>query len=130
MDEGVPGHVRDFLTGKVRSLMTLELLLQVARGGPDRGWTPGEAGRELRCAPVWAEAEMRRLAHLGLLHLEEGSPPRFGLAPDAVPGPLAWLLAGYPELRYSIIQVMYPAPGGPVQSFTDAFRLRKERPDG
>lgn len=131
MGDAVPDDVRKLLTEHVRSLMALELLLLVCAQG-EREWSALDLERELRSSREWTDLELRHLVGSGLITAIEGQPPRFRChvhatdAKDAV----AWLAKSYPERRFSIIQVLYPPAPGPIQSFADAFKIRKERRDG
>ncbi len=53
----------------VDSVGALELLLLV-RGQPDRVWTRDAVREELACPPAWAERELERLRHGGLVRRE------------------------------------------------------------
>ena len=127
----MPSEVRAFLNSRVRSLMALELLLMV-RAGSDREWSAAELERELRAATAWTERELAHLASHGLLVETSASPARYRYAGRGTPSDEAveWLASSYPERRFSIIQILYAAPASPIEQFADAFKLRKERPDG
>jgi len=130
LEEPVPPEVARFLAGCVRSLMALELLLLV-RSKPDRERTAAELARELRSSEEWTELELRHLAACGLVTVS--GPPlryRYRKASDETEHAAAWLASSYPELRFSIIRTIYPPVSDPIRDFADAFRIRKDRPDG
>lgn len=124
---------------EVRSLLALELLI-LLRTTQDRLWTAADLTRELRATPEWTEQELAQLAERGLVE-KRGDGFGFARGPSAAAAEFAvgWLAASYPAHRFSIIQALY-APGedtaaqrqlpGAIQSFADAFKIRKEPPDG
>ena len=129
--DAIPEDVRSFIAEHVRSVIALELFL-LLHADPSREWTAAELARELRAEPAWAERELQSLVARGLVAPSDVDPSRFRYAPrraelDVAAGKLA---AAYPEWRYSIIQILYSAPSEPIQSFADAFKLRKEPTDG
>ena len=125
----LPTDVRAFLVERVHSLLTLDLLL-LLRADPQRRWSAGDLARELRCGLDWVEAELPALVGQGLLL--EAEPGEFcykpvNVAADSI---LRWLADSYPQWRFSIIQAIYGQGSDPIRSFADAFRLRKDRPNG
>jgi hypothetical protein len=129
--EAIPREIRSFIAEYVRSLMTLELLV-LLYANRQREWTAQELARELRSELGWAERELRELGRRGLVNISAADPPTFRFAPlrpelDSATGALAAL---YPQHRFSIIQILYAAPSEPLQSFADAFKLRKDPTDG
>jgi len=130
-DDVISKDVRDFVTAHIRSVVQLELLL-LLQADPDREWTSAELANELRIAPDWAERESAELARRGLLMIFDGASPRFGYAaPSAeVNAAVEELARTYAERRVSLIEFLYSAPSGRIQSFADAFRLKKDPSDG
>jgi hypothetical protein len=129
--EVISRELRSFIAEYVRSLMTLELLL-LLYANRQREWRAPELARELRVELPWAERELRELAKRGLVNVAATDPPTYRYGPqrpelDAVTAQLA---AIYPQHRFSIIQILYAAPSEPLQSFADAFKLRKDPSDG
>ncbi|HEY3243735.1 MAG TPA: hypothetical protein VGM03_10325 [Phycisphaerae bacterium] len=127
--DAVPEHVRNFIAEHVRSLKSLELLLML-HADPGRAWTGTELGRELRAAPEWAQRELEDLAGRGLAAPGTAA-GTFRYAPrrTELDETIAMLAALYPERRFTIIQIIFGAPE-PIQSFADAFKLRKDPSDG
>jgi hypothetical protein len=125
----LPVDVRSFLVERVHSLLTLDLLL-LMRADPARRWSLNDLSRELRCGQDWLNAELPALVQQTLVR--EAEPGTFSYNPSNMPADsiLGWLANAYPQWRFSIIQAIYGRPDDPVRSFADAFRLRKERPDG
>lgn len=125
----LPGDVKAFLIERVHSLLTLDLLL-LMRADPARSWSLSDLSRELRCGQDWLDAELPALVNQGLLLEAEPGRFRYNKSSTAADSILAWLADSYPQWRFSIIQAIYGEPTDPVRSFADAFRLRKDRPNG
>ncbi len=127
----LPAHIIAFLHEHIRSLMALEVLLLV-RSDRNRFWTGEELAHELRSTSEWMDRELRELAMRGLLEPSAASPGAFRFQPihpelkDAVDE----VAACYAERRHTMIQVIYRAPPNPIQSFAEAFRLKKENRNG
>jgi hypothetical protein len=142
--EEVPSEVRAFLSQEVRSLLALELLL-LLRTDLARQWTVATLSRELRATNEWTDQELARLVGRGLV---QSTPSPDGSAiynitsgpasfPQIAEFAFGWLAASYPARRFSIIQALYapkpatqPEKPDPLHQFADAFKIRKERPNG
>lgn len=115
----------EFVRTSIRSVWTLELLLCLSRS-PSRGWTPPELVRELRASdPIVGDG----LAGLQVAGLVRPSPDGlFFYAPassqlDRLVQELARLYRDKPTL---VTRAIFGSPDGRLQSFADAFRLKKE----
>jgi hypothetical protein len=121
-----PHELKQFLALHIESLAQLETLLVLERD-PQRQWTTDELARELyitaeMCRGICADLVNRRLVASG------DSPDRYRYAPadpsvDMLVGELAQL---YRERRVAVITAIYSGPVNKVQTFADAFRLRRE----
>jgi len=136
----IPKEVSDFLAAEVRSLVALELLLLLYRDRA-RLWAIPALARELRSDTEWTQQEVGRLVSRGLAAIDPLEPSLTRCAPLSpnAERALAWLDGFYPERRFSVIQALYaaepredapqPTPT-PIQTFADAFKIRKEPPGG
>lgn len=126
----MPAAVTRLLTEHVRSLMALELLLLI-RSEPDRERSADELSRELRSTSAWTKKELDFLVSRGLAAGTGASPKCFRYARGSaeIESAMDWLAASYHERRFSIIQLIYPAPSDPIRDFAEAFRIRKDRPE-
>jgi len=110
--------------------MALELLL-LLHADAAREWTAEELNRELRASIEWVDRLLQEFAKSGLVTANPTSAGRFRYAEQPeMDGAMGWLAKAYPELRFSISQVIFSAPSSPIQSFADAFKLRKDKTDG
>jgi hypothetical protein len=129
--EPISNEVRAFVADNVRSLIALELLL-IMQADPGREWSAAELTRELRAAAEWTAGELQFLSQRGLLAPVEGDPARYRYAPrrPELSAAVSQLASLYPQYRFSIMQIIVAAPSKSIQSFADAFKLRKEGADG
>jgi hypothetical protein len=121
-----PNELKQFLSLHIESLAQLETLLVLQRDSK-RAWTADELARELyitadMCRGICADLVNRRLVIFG------DSPDRYRYAPadpkvDQLVGQLAQF---YRERRVAVITAIYSGPVNKVQTFADAFRLRRE----
>jgi hypothetical protein len=121
-----PPELKQFIAQNVESLAQLETLL-VLHKDPQRERTVAELAREVyistdMCEGIVADLERRRLA----VRTAGGDRYRFH-ADDAAAQQLVDQLAQYyRERRVAVITELYSKPTKKVQTFADAFRLRRE----
>jgi len=133
LTDEIPDNVRTLIASHINSVVQLELLL-LLHATPDRARSTADIGQELRIDPGWVLAQLRELVAAGLVvTTADGPPPSFRYWPsrpelhDAVQG----LAIAYAQRRVKIISLIFAAPPtDPIRSFTDAFRLRKEKDNG
>lgn len=137
--DDIPNPVRALVAEHIRSVVELECLL-LLRADPGRAWSAGELGNELRVDADWAARELADLAARGLAAAAGSGPAagpdadaparyRYG-APPAADEAIAGLAKAYAERRVAVIELIFsPRPAaGPLRSFADAFRLRRDAP--
>lgn len=125
--EGIDDNVSALIAAEIHSVLELESLL-LLYSHPERQWIPEEAARELGINLDWARRELERLASRGFALTEAGRYRYAALGPLHLA--VAGLAEAYAQRRVTVIELIYSKPADPVQSFADAFRLRKERRDG
>ena len=129
--EPLADELRAFIAGHIRSVRALELLL-LMQAGSAREWTAQALSDELRATHAWAAEELQFLASRGLL--VQVDPVAFGyrFSPNRpeLGSAVAALATLYPVRPDAIFQAIYAAPRESIRNFADAFRLRKEKPDG
>lgn len=127
-DQDIPDNVRALIASHISSVVQLELLL-LLHAQPARERTPADISQELRIDAGWVTGQLRVLCSAGLLVCNEGPNPSFrywAARPelhDAVEG----LARAYAERRVTVIALIFAKPLDPIRSFTDAFRLRRDK---
>jgi hypothetical protein len=124
-----PAEISQFIDMQIESLAQLEAIL-LLRQDPARQWTSEEIAKALYITPGMACLLLSDMARRGLARVESSTPARFAYGPhdsetDRLVGELASL---YQERRVAVISLIYSKPLNKVQTFADAFRLRKENP--
>jgi hypothetical protein len=121
-----PLELRQFIAQNVESLAQMETLLLLFRE-PQREWTTADLARELyissdMCEGIVVDLERRRLAAR-----TEGGDRWSASGGDADAHRRVEQLARYyRERRVAVITEIYSNPVKKVQTFADAFRLRRE----
>lgn len=131
-EETIPPHVRAFITEYVDSVMQLEALLLVA-SQPQREWAAADLAQELRIDPAWVGTQLAGMAAQGLLDpAGGGSPTRFRYHPRTADlgQAVADLGQAYADRRVTVISLIFSKPVDKLRSFADAFKIRKDPPNG
>ena len=127
-DNDIAAHVRAFIAERVDSVAQLEVLL-LLHARPDRGWTARDVAAELRIDPNWAERQLAELPRRALA-AASGESYRYAPATAELADAVAGLAKAYAERRVTVINLIFSRPADTLRSFADAFRLRKDKPDG
>jgi predicted transcriptional regulator len=129
--EDIPPEVRAFIADHLGSVVQLETLLMLHEA-PDRAWTAEDVASSLRIDPAWAEAQLATLRDDGLAKSDEGTPGHFRYAPRdaATRAAVDALAVTYSERRVTVISLIFSKPADNLKAFSDAFRLRKDKPNG
>lgn len=122
---GIPEDVRDFVAAAIRSVEQLEVLLLLERD-PDRDWSAGEVSAELRTQERSAGAWLAQLETRGLL-AENGGRYRYA-AREPERATVASLRRCYEVYRVRLIGLIFERQDDAIQSFADAFRIRRKKP--
>ena len=127
MASGIPEPVRHFIAQHVESVEQLEVLLHL-RAHADRAWTADEVAQALHIDAASAARRLDDLCGRGVLAAAEESPRRYRYSPalpavDAVVGSLA---EAYATRRVSVISLIFAKPTDTIQTFADAFRIRRD----
>lgn len=123
MAEGVPKEARDLITSHIHSVAQLEMLLYLrSRTGAEI--TPETLGRDQKIGTDMAQGLLEDLAGRGFLTEKNGS---FTYAPKGdLSRQVDALASAYASYRVSIINLIFSRPNEGVQSFADAFRVRRD----
>jgi hypothetical protein len=127
MSDALPNHVQQFLRANIQSIAQLELLL-LLYSNRNIAWSVGDAAKNQYTAVNMTQAALESLRSSGLVGVVEDGETRYQYAPtsenlDQLIGELAQL---YSERRVSIVNAIYSSPLDSLQSFADAFRIRKK----
>ena len=117
--------MRAFIVRHLSSGAQLEVLLLLHRHR-DRAWSATAVARELRIDSEQAAWVLSRLATDGLLGGDREAGYRFEARLRRKASAVDALAALYPTYRVAIISLIFSKPSGPMQDFSDAFRLREE----
>ena len=119
----LPDDVLQFVRAAIRSVWVLELLLQLHRD-PGRAWGVDELIRELRASTGIVAGGLAELVSARLVE-ENGGLYRYKPLP-ALAGLVERLAAAYSTYPVAVTQAILSAPSDRIQSFADAFRIKKE----
>jgi hypothetical protein len=130
-DEEIPQQVRRFLSDHIESVVQMEILL-LLHANPARAFSAADVGRELRIEPEWATTQLANLSARGILSADRVSDALYRYDPQTpqLDAAIAGLARAYTDRRVSIIGLIYSKPTDQLQSFADAFRLRREKDNG
>jgi hypothetical protein len=120
---------RRFIIDSIKSVAQLDLLL-LLRTNPQQGWTAEELARELRMDPGWTRMQLAAMAKSGILGSPRDDCFIFKPASAQVEQAITATAQAYLLHRVSVIELIYNPEHQSLRDFADAFRLRKEEPDG
>lgn len=128
MSGDFPPEIEQFIQQHVESLAQLEVLL-LLRQDSHESWDGAAVSKVLLTSPEECAAQLAELTRRGILEAVPPSNDQYRYRPadaalDALIGKLAEI---YRERRVSVITLIYSKPSNKVQTFADAFRLRKEK---
>ena len=126
MNEPLPHNIREFIAQQIESVAQLETLL-LLRQDSGRGWTAEDLSRRLylseqMCRAMLEDLERRRYVVRDPVN-NSVAYSCSDLQADALLGTLESL---YRDRRVAIISEIHSNPISKVQTFADAFRLRKD----
>lgn len=124
-----PADVRQFIDQNIESLAQLEALL-LLRKDPQRSWDAAEMAKALYLPVEMAQA---LLAEFGRRQLTKTTPQSdaqysYNVVDSKLDELIGRVVTEYQERRVAVISLIYSKPLNKVQTFADAFRLRKETP--
>ncbi|HVK38408.1 MAG TPA: hypothetical protein VNA88_07755 [Candidatus Kapabacteria bacterium] len=124
----IPTHVRDLLARCIRSVSQLEVLLLLMRES-ESDWTAERTSAELYIQPQPAADHLMKLHTSGLIEKTGSDPDRYRYAPrsNAVDRAVRDLAQVYGMMRLRVINEIMTNPDDSIQSFADAFKLRKDK---
>ena len=129
-EEKLPKVVSDFLAAHIDSALQLEILLLLHKT-PEKTWTAAEIDAELRINRQWVAEQLADLSRRGFLKPTQGT-DAYQYAPSdvALASAVASLATWYSTHRVAILGMIYSRPLDKLRTFADAFRFRKDTPNG
>ena len=116
----IPKNVRQLIVRHIDSVQQVEILA-LLRGDPDREWTAAEISRSLHIAPDACQRWLEAFAAARLVSSTDG-----GFSHGSRAGDADDLVECYSRRRLAVIDSIYNKPSPAIQSFSDAFRLRRD----
>lgn len=124
MSDDFPTDVRQFIGQNIESLAQLESLLLLRRDA-QQTWNSAALAKILYITPEMAAILLLDLARRGFA-TSVGDGYRYQVKSEDVDRAIGQLARLYEDRRVAVISAIYSKPLDKVQTFADAFRLRKE----
>ncbi len=121
----IPEHVLRFIRGSIKSVWMLDVLLLMRRGR-ERSWPIDELTRELRGNRTLVNDVLSALAKAGLVEADGEGHFRYRPATQEADALVEELERVYVERPLALIKEIVSAPNEKIQSFADAFKLKKD----
>jgi hypothetical protein len=130
-EEAIPERLKAFIADQIDSVVQLEILL-LLHAHAHQEFSAAQVAQELRIDAAWAEPQLTELCARGTLACTGGSPSLYRYAPASpqVHETIDQLAQMYSTHRVTLTTLIFSKPPSPVRSFSDAFRLRRDRSDG
>lgn len=130
-EQGLSEEVKKFITEQINSLEQLEILL-LLHSRREKEWTAQDVSHELRLSQTSVATRLADLQKKGLLVVKEASAPLYRYAPQNphVEPIVDSLVELYPDYRFTVINLIFSKPLDKIQTFADAFKLRKDKDNG
>ena len=125
--DALPPPVKQLLAQHIQSVEQLEVLL-LLRSQPQRAWVAAEVYDVIRSSQSSIAARLKDFTAAGFLLEENGNGPTYRYAPkdENLRSALDQTAAAYQTWRIRVIEAIFAPEIDPVQSFADAFKLRKD----
>jgi hypothetical protein len=126
MSDDFPAELRQFIAQHVESLAQLEALL-LLRQDAQQHWEPAGLSQRLYLTPDTCQAILLDLQRRGFVaRAPDGASYHYQPPSADADRALAELAMLYQQRRVAVITEIYSKPVTKVQTFADAFRLRRE----
>jgi DNA-binding HxlR family transcriptional regulator len=127
MSEAFSNELKQFIAQHVESLAQMEALLILRQNGEQR-WRSAELAQRLYITPDMCEAILADLERRGFAARASDGAYFYQPRDRAVDKLIDDLATIYQQRRVAVITEIYSKPVTKVQTFADAFRLRREEP--
>lgn len=125
MDDLIPEDLSDFILGHIDSIAQLEALLLLRRNSAEN-WTTASAAQRLYVSETEATSALEHLCTQGLLNCNNQIYTYAGLSPSQH-SMVDRLAEAYARHLIQVTNLIHAKPRR-LREFSDAFKLRKERP--
>ena len=122
----IPEAVLELIRSSIKSAWALELLLFVRRHSA-RAWTVEQLTTELRSNPSLVSNILATLRKANLVQEEPGGAFRYAPGTPALDDVVRQLEEINAERPLALIKEIISAPNEKLNSFVDAFRLKKDK---
>ncbi|MDZ4779106.1 MAG: hypothetical protein SGJ19_02505 [Planctomycetia bacterium] len=124
----IPDDIRRFVHESFDSVVKLEILL-LLRSTPGRAFTSDDVAGALQASRDMMHTPLRELAGRGLLRPDDANPSAYCYAPvdETLQAKVDAVAELYRVRRAAMVSLIYSQPVDRMQSFADAFKLRKEQ---
>ncbi len=106
----------------------IEVLLLLS-SRPETEWTVETVFAQIQSSPASILARLREFSDRGLAAEKPNQIYQYFPRSEKLANAVRLLALTYKERRIKIIELIYRQPTDSVQSFADAFKLRKDRPN-
>jgi hypothetical protein len=120
----IPDDLLRLIRGSIKSVWTLDVLLLMRREA--KSWPVDELARELRGNRTLVHDVLSALARAGLVAADDDGNYRYRPASEEADAMVGRLERIYIERPLALIKEIVSAPNEKIQSFADAFRLKKD----
>jgi hypothetical protein len=121
----IPDQLLHFIRGSIKSVWTLDLLILMRRAR-ERSWTLDALTHELRGNRTLVHDVLSALVTAGLVQVDAEGSYRYRPATPELDSLVEQLERVYVERPLALIKEIVSAPNEKIQSFADAFKIKKE----
>jgi hypothetical protein len=120
-------EIQRLVAEHIDSADQLDILL-LLHASPERSWTAREVSAAVFTVPTAATMRLEQLVKAGFLTSSGGADPGYTFRPakPRLRDQVDTLAAVYRANRVAVIQLVFQKPTDPLESFSNAFRLRRE----
>ncbi len=120
----ISDEARTFLRESIRAVWTLELL-QIVRRDPGRAWDAASLVRESRSSDLIVQEGLGAMRRLGLVVEGPAGVFRYSPASPVMDGWVREIGDAYVKMPSWVIKELFSAPTSNVQTFADAFKIKR-----
>jgi hypothetical protein len=128
-EAGFPNEIVEFISEHITSMEQLEVLLLLS-SHPERDWTGEAVFSQIQSSPASVTQRLQEFRDKGFFIQPSDHVFRYSPKTQSLANTVRALASAYKEKRVKVIELIYRKPVDAVQSFADAFKLRKDKPNG